>query len=59
MKRTEFFLFIVGLLMALGGVGGVENSITDMDFVGALAIACLGCAVMWCGVMMMKIRELG
>jgi hypothetical protein len=57
MKKTEFFLFIVGFLMTFGGVGGVENSVTDAAFLGATAIACLGLAVMYCGVLMMKVRE--
>ena len=57
--KAHNFLLLVGFFLAFGGVGGVENSITDWEFLGAAAIAFLGLMVAWCGVMMMKIEELG
>jgi hypothetical protein len=48
---------ITGLLLTMGGVGGIENSITDTELVTATALSILGCAVMWCGVRMMQILD--
>lgn len=54
---TAFGLFILGLLMALGGVGGVENSIENGALVQSFAIACVGLCVMYCGVSAMQVSD--
>jgi hypothetical protein len=56
--NSAMFLFITGLLLTLGGVGGIEQSITDMELVQGLIISAVGLAVMYCGTMMMKISQL-
>jgi hypothetical protein len=55
--KSGFFLYVVGLIMTMGGVGGVEQSLDNLSLVGAGLIALLGLAVMYCGVMMIKINE--
>ncbi len=46
-----------GLILVMGGVGGIENSVADADLFGSTVISLLGCAVMWCGVRMMQILD--
>jgi hypothetical protein len=53
MKESNFLLG-VGFLLAFGGVGGIENSMTDADLAGATLIAVTGCLIMWCGTLMMR-----
>lgn len=55
--NSATFLMITGLLFTMGGVGGIENSISDNDLFTATMVSLLGCAVMWCGVRMMKILD--
>ncbi len=56
MKSAGFLMF-TGLILVMGGVGGVENSVADVDLFGSTLISLLGCAVMWCGVRMMQILD--
>ena len=42
--------FFVGLLLTIGGVGGIEQSLTDAGLLVGLAWSLLGCAIMWWGV---------
>ena len=58
-ERSAFFLFFVGFLMAFGGVGGVEQSITNVELVQSLAVAIVGLAVMGCGVLAIKVAQNG
>jgi len=51
------FLMITGLLFTMGGVGGIEHSVTDADMGTALLVSILGMSVMWCGVRMMQILD--
>ena len=51
------FLFITGLVLAMLGVGGVEGSLDNEGLVTGMLVALLGCAVMGCGVMMIKQAE--
>jgi hypothetical protein len=56
MKSAGFLMF-TGLILVMGGVGGIENSITDTELLSGTVISFLGCAVMWCGVRMMQILD--
>ncbi len=56
-SNTAFGLFIVGLLMCIGGVGGVEHSLDNIALVQSLAIAVVGLCVMYCGVTALKVSE--
>jgi hypothetical protein len=43
------FVFIAGLLLTLGGVGGVENSVDAEQLTGSLLLAVLGLLGMYAG----------
>jgi dethiobiotin synthetase len=47
MKHTMWI--ILGLLVVLGGVGGVEHSMTTTDLISSTAVSVLGCIMMWIG----------
>jgi len=49
------YLFIIGLLVALGGVGAVENSMTAMQLIQGCVVALVGLALCMAGVD--KIKE--
>ena len=58
-EKSAMFLVAVGLLMALGGVGGVEQSIATIELVQSIAVALVGLAVMGCGVLAIKVQQNG
>ena len=43
------FVFIVGLLMTMGAVGGIEVSVTNEDLMSSMVIAIVGLLTMFCG----------
>jgi len=43
------FVFIAGFILTLGGLGGVEHSITNDDLVGSMLLAILGLLAMYAG----------
>jgi hypothetical protein len=43
------FLVFVGILLAMAGVGGVENAMTDMALVQSTLVSLVGMLLMWCG----------
>lgn len=47
--NTAFGLFIFGLVLTMFGVGGVENSISNMELLSAVAVSALGLGIMYCG----------
>jgi hypothetical protein len=47
--KTAMFVFVTGLLVTFGGVGGVEHSITDSEFFSALIVSAVGLMIMWAG----------
>ena len=47
-------LFTVGFLMTFGGVGGIENSMTNMELVVGTLVSGVGLLVMWIGTELMK-----
>ena len=57
--KSAMFLFIVGLLMAFGGVGGVEQSLTNLELIQSTLVAIVGLAVMGCGVLAIKTQQNG
>jgi len=57
MTRSEtrvFFFVMMGLLLTMLGVGGVENSITDLELLQSLAVSGLGLLLMWVATLMIK-----
>ena len=47
--RSSMFLVFVGILLAMAGVGGVENAMTDMALVQSTLVSLVGMLLMWCG----------
>jgi hypothetical protein len=58
-ERSAMFLVITGLLMAMGGAGGVEQSIATVDLLQSIGIAIAGLAVMACGVLAIQVQQNG
>jgi hypothetical protein len=48
-SSTAVFVFITGLLMTFGAVGGIEQSITNEDMMSSMVIAIVGLLVMYAG----------
>lgn len=53
--NTAFGLFITGLLLTLGGVGGVEHSVDAVALVQSLAVSIVGLALMFASVTAMNV----
>ena len=48
-SKTAMFVFITGLLMTFGAVGGVEVSVTNMELMSSMVVAIVGLLTMYCG----------
>lgn len=53
--KTAFALFVLGLLMTLGGVGGVEQSLATVDLLSSLAVSAVGLALMYVSTLAMNV----
>jgi hypothetical protein len=49
--KQAMFVFIVGFIMTLGAVGGVEVSTTNEDMMSAMVFAIIGLLTMYCGML--------
>lgn len=49
-----FFMFFTGLITTMFGVGGIENSITDLELVQSCAVAFVGLAILYCATLMQQ-----
>ncbi len=58
-EKSAMFLVFVGMLMAMGGVGGVENSIETLELVQSFVVALVGVCVMGCGVLAIRVQQNG
>ena len=47
--KSAMFVFIVGLLMTFGAVGGIEVSVTNEDMMSSMLVAIVGLLTMYCG----------
>jgi hypothetical protein len=47
--KGAMFVFIAGLILTMGGLGGVEHSISNDDLVGSMLLAILGLLAMYAG----------
>lgn len=52
--KSGMFLFVTGLLLTLGGVGGIEHSITDSEMISGAIASALGLGIMYCGVLWLQ-----
>jgi hypothetical protein len=53
-EKQGMFVFVVGLILTMFAVGGVENSITNAELLQSLAVAVTGLGCMFCGTVMIK-----
>ncbi len=56
-SRTAGILGFLGFLLAAFGVGGIEQSITDAELLGAMVVSITGLAIMYCAVAALKVSE--
>ena len=47
--KSAMFVFIVGFIMTLGAVGGIEVSENNTDMMSSMVIAIVGLLTMYCG----------
>lgn len=52
--KSAMFVFIVGLVMTFGAVGGIEVSVTNEDMISAMIFAIIGLLTMYCGMLGVK-----
>jgi hypothetical protein len=57
-ERSAFFVFIVGLLMTIGAVGGIENSVDNSALLASMVVAIVGLLTMYCGVLGLRNADL-
>ena len=56
-NRQAMFVFVVGLLMTFGAVGGIEQSVENTDLMSSMLVAILGLLTMYCGMLGMRNAE--
>jgi hypothetical protein len=54
MMDKAMVMFTVGFLMTFGGVGGIENSMDNMELALGVVVSGVGLLVMWVGTELMK-----
>ena len=58
-ERSAMFLVLVGMIMAMAGLGGVENSFETLELMQSLVVAIVGVCVMGCGVLAIRVQQNG
>jgi hypothetical protein len=58
-ERSAMFLVLVGMIMAMAGLGGVENSFETLALMQSLVVAIVGVCVMGCGVLAIRVQQNG
>ena len=53
-EKQGMFVFVVGLILTMFAVGGVENSITNTELLTSVLVAVTGLGCMFCGTVMIK-----
>ena len=53
-SRTAGFLFILGMLLTFGGVGGIE---TSQDMLGACVVSIVGLLTMWASSLALRVSS--
>lgn len=54
---TATFMIIFGLILTMFGVGGVENSLTDLDMISSTVVSIVGLMTMWVGTQATKVSR--
>jgi uncharacterized membrane protein HdeD (DUF308 family) len=55
-QKQSMFVFIAGLLLTFGAVGGIEVA-QDEQLVGSMLLAIVGLLTMYCGVLGLRNSE--
>ena len=55
--KSAMFVFIVGLLMTFGAVGGIEVAVSNTDLMSSMVVAIVGLLTMYCGMLGLKGAE--
>ena len=55
--KQSMFVFVVGLLITFGAVGGIEVSVSNTDLMSSMLVAIVGLLVMYCGVLGLRNAE--
>ena len=56
-NRQAMFVFVVGMLITFGAVGGIEQSVENTELMSSVLVAILGLLVMYCGSLGMRNAE--
>jgi len=56
-SQAAAVLGFLGFLLTAGGVGGIEQSITDTDLLSSMCISIVGLAIMYCSIAALKVSE--
>ena len=57
MIRLNMIRLIIGLIIAMFGVGGTESSTSDLELFQTALVSAFGVLVMWSGVEFVKVGE--
>jgi hypothetical protein len=52
--KQAMFVFITGLLVTFGAVGGIENSVENSQLLTSMLVAIVGLLIMYCGMLGLK-----
>jgi len=55
--KGAMFVFIVGLLITFGAVGGVEQSVSNTELMSSMVVAIVGLLTMYCGMLGLRNAE--
>jgi len=53
-KHAAWFMFTVGFFLTFGGVGTIEQSVTDAALYDGILVAVIGLMIMACGSLGMR-----
>ncbi len=56
-SKQAMFVFIVGLLITFGAVGGIEQSVTNTELMSSMCIAIVGLLTMYAGSLAIRNSE--
>jgi hypothetical protein len=55
--NTAMFIFVVGMIVTLFGVGGIEASITDTELAQSIAVALVGLLLAWVSTLALRVSD--
>ena len=56
-STAAMIVFLAGLILTLGGVGGIEHSVSTDELMGSMMIAILGMLAMYAGMLGLRGAE--